>query len=107
MNKDEFVERLKQAADEIAVLDQQVLKKGKHIAKGDHYSWQGESEFRLKGCCGTAGVRWGSAGVVTIREALEDENICGGCLRSLVSRTDYEVERVVIGPHEEIFVEKS
>ena len=106
MNKDEFVQRLKQATDDTAVLDQQVLKKGKHIAKGDQHSWKGESEFRLKGCCGAAGVRWGSAGVVTIREALDDENICGGCLRSLVSRTDYDVERVVTGPDEVVVVEK-
>ena len=109
MNEDEFTQRLRQAPDNTAVLDQQVLKRGKHIAKSDHYSWQGKGKFRLKPCCGrhTVSVRWSGAGVVTVREALEDENICGRCLRSLVSRTDYEVHRVVVGPDEEVVVEKS
>ena len=107
MNENEFTQRLRQAPGDTAVLDQQVLKRGKHIAKSDHYSWQGKHEFRLKGCCGTAGVRWSGAGVVTVRKALEDENICGGCLRSLLSRTDHEVHRVVVGPDEEVVVEKS
>lgn len=44
MNKDEFTQRLRQAPDDTAVLDQQVLKRGKHIAKGDHYLWQGEND---------------------------------------------------------------
>jgi len=107
MDKDEYIEKLKASGDSIAIVDEQVLFYRGHVYK-TKYDYYGEFAG-LRTCCGHGG-RTNTrtrADVLGVRDVLGREDICGNCERSLLSRTNFTVERVVLADDEEVSIEKS